>query len=499
MITSPSTAKRLLIPRWRSFADTLASGELASPKDSRKIAATSSNQAELLRRKDRWHHAPSEITAAELVESAIIFGAEELASSAAQFLTSVHANVTPLVRRQSQQLLCRLHQGTAQPDSAFEAQHPSVREQLKDAPDNPILWVELALRQLTTGANDNAVRSMRTALQLAADNRFVLRSAARLFSHLRTPDVGYQLLRRSPATEYDPWLMSAEIALAARLEKRPQFLRKGLGILDSHLGGRLDLSELAGAAATTFLDGNIPKRQARLLFQQSLTVPTDSAVAQAEWASQAVGERFFEIDRVPLYRQAKEAQALHAYSVGDYAASLKSAKAWIREEPYSSRAHAAAAAAANTIDDYSEAISACETGLRYDPRSPSLRNSLAFALACSGRLSDAEQALSQMKFAAQDPVSDLVAEANRGLIAFRNGNLLEGQTLYQKAINGFKRRGQEFLATAALAYYAREASIALHPKAKEIVSEAQESIRQKKHPVAARVLSQVQTKVTRNS
>lgn len=485
MITSPSTTKRLLIPRWRSFENTVASGELGTlrrPVPTR--AAYSGRRSDFVQRKENWQKHQTEVTAAELVESAIVTGNEEAASDAAQFLASVSADVTPLIRRQSQQLLARLHKDAQNTEIA----NVSIRDKLRNAPDDAILWVELSLKQIISGAVEHATRSMWTALSLAPNNRFVLRSAARLFSHLHSPDIGYDLLKRSPSTEYDPWLMSAEIAMAGRIERKPAFLKKAIAILEANSKAQLDLSELAGAAATTFLDGMIARRHAKRLFQQSLGVPTANAVAQAEWASQATGEQYIEVDKAQLFKSAKEAQAMHEYGTGNYPASLDAAKQWISEEPFSGRAYSSAAAAANTMDDYTTAIDFCRDGIKHDPKSLSLRNSLAFALACTGQLFEAEQILADIRQAANDPVGELVATANEGLIALRRAEFSKGEALYNKAILGFRRGGRESLATSALAYFAREAVHANHPKAPAIVSEVKRSVAQRRHPVAEKIL-----------
>ncbi len=410
MITALSTSKRLLIPRWRTFHETTAAGELWAFRPLRAPDARSLPTNEFLRRQESWHRHPSEVTAAEFVESAIILGHEDAASGAAQFLTCVQANVTSLVRRQSQQLLARLNKSGKESSPLTT----SIRDQLKQSPDDAILWVELSLKQIISGADDSAVRSMRTALKLAPDNRHVLRSAARLFHHLHQPDIAYHFLCKSSATEYDPWLMSAEIAVAARVERRPLFLKKGLSLLKSAPNPRLEFSELAGAAATTFLDGKISSKEARRLFHQSLAEPTHNAVAQAEWASQFSGERFLRAEEMQRFNRANEAKALYHFSNGDYAASLEAAKAWIDEEQFSGRAYSAAASAANTMDDYGSAISICKDGIRHNSKSAYLRNSLVFALASSNRLAEAELELQGLRLAVIDPISDLVKAAESG-------------------------------------------------------------------------------------
>ena len=48
---------------------------------------------------------------------------------------------------------------------------------------NPIVWVELARLYIMHDQVEKAERALLTALHLAPDNRFVLRSATRFFIH----------------------------------------------------------------------------------------------------------------------------------------------------------------------------------------------------------------------------------------------------------------------------------------------------------------------------
>ena len=102
---------------------------------------------------------------------------------------------------------------------------------------------------------------MAVALQLAPENRHVLRSAARLFVHAHDPERAHDLIRGNAATPYDPWLIAAEIALAAGAERKPKFFKKGIAVLEE--GNRMprQVTELAGALATTFLVDGYRKRE----------------------------------------------------------------------------------------------------------------------------------------------------------------------------------------------------------------------------------------------
>ena len=66
--------------------------------------------------------------------------------------------------------------------------------------------------------SQKAERAIRAALQLAPNNRFVLRSAAR-FIHIGEPEIARTLLVGAEAIQSDPWLMASEIAIAEFLGK----------------------------------------------------------------------------------------------------------------------------------------------------------------------------------------------------------------------------------------------------------------------------------------
>ena len=121
-----------------------------------------------------------------------------------------------------------------------------------------------------------AKRAMTVALQLAPHDRHVLRSAARLYFHIRDPQRAYSLIRRNEAAPYDPWLMATELALAMSIDKAPAFLKPGIALLESGSVMPHQITELAGAAASTYLTGAGPHRRSRKLFAQSLADPNDN-------------------------------------------------------------------------------------------------------------------------------------------------------------------------------------------------------------------------------
>ena len=82
MISSPFVTPRQLIPRWRSIAGAVAENELIMPKREAAPALA----PELFARLGSWRRDKNTVTAAEVFESAVIAGEEDLAVEAARFL-----------------------------------------------------------------------------------------------------------------------------------------------------------------------------------------------------------------------------------------------------------------------------------------------------------------------------------------------------------------------------------------------------------------------------
>src|SRR5262249_6318180 len=87
-------------------------------------------------------------------------------------------------------------------------------------PRDSLLLTETALIYTGIGELEAAARLIRTATALSPSNRYVLRSAARFWMHARDPGQALHLLNRTPALRYDPWLLSAKVAIESAA-KRP--------------------------------------------------------------------------------------------------------------------------------------------------------------------------------------------------------------------------------------------------------------------------------------
>ena len=472
---------RLLVPRWRSFSRTQASGELAS---FRKLRA--SDQAGLSSTTEkvaRWRDSPGLLTAAEAVEAALGGAREDAAVDAARAILRDHVTAAPMVRNQAAALLRRAglaaeamaHALPHGPDSATE-----WRASLRLYPHDAIGWTELAFHQVVRGHSDAALRSMSVALGLAPHNRHVIRSAARLFLHRQERDRAHDLVLRNPASRTDPWLVAAEIALAGAADRSPRFLKLGEGFMGAGDHSTFDLSELAGAIGTVHVQDGY-RKGARRMFVRSMEDPTASALAQGEWASRKIGDELVPYERLDSVPEAFEALALHRYREFRFAEVPDLCEDWARTDCFSVRPFEFGSAAAAHALDFARAADLARKGLALRPNGTVLANCLAFALGSMGDVQGATEALRRLvpdRLAARQRN---VRAANVGLCAFRMGQVEEGIAAYRTAIEGLAKLKAPAESASARAYLAREAALAGHPDAPKFLHEAEQALKPYKH------------------
>lgn len=455
MISSPTTQRRLMVPRWRSLRLTNQSRELSAPG---KTAAHNANRAvppDLSSRLERWRRKRDVISAAELLESALVHGEEAEGVVAARAILSSDQRATASVERQAALLLQKAGMSLEIPDRVRPAESflsHRWRERTNIYPHDAIGWVELALVQTSHGSIKHARKSIGIALQLAPNNRHVLRSACRFHLHRSDPEFAHALLSRAEATSCDPWLIASEIALARLAEKKPRFYKRGLAMLEDDQRQPREITELAGSIATNeLIEGN--RRKARRFFGQSMADPNGNALAQAEWASPVFGVELLKDIQLENVAEPFEARAIHGFREGRFEYVIAECSRWAESEPYSIRPFESAASSAAIIEKFDEALSIATKGLRLRPKAGTLLNSKAYSLAALGKLEEAEIVLAQIS--GTDITTQLIKRANQGFIALCRNQEALGISEYQAVINGFKAAKLSNMALYATTYLAR--------------------------------------------
>lgn len=460
-------SNRRIIPRWRDFRKTCLLGELTSIETAKKKNLTEGDKFDIEKRILEWKANRTLSFAADLVSVAFVSGEYEKAVEAAQYILSNENKATSilvsLARRILDPAFDKVWTNNFQNVLSSKERIKRIKVLLREDPRDVLLWVDRAREYTILGQTDHALWAMNFALKMAPTNRFVLRSATRLFIHCDEKGVekekAHFLLKKTPITKKDPWLLAAEIAVASILDKTSKFMKLGKEMIDSKSFSPFDISELSGVIATIELaEGST--RRAKKLFNKALIKPTENSVAQAEWATREITG--FELDPQHLnVASSFEARTWRYYYSEDWDASLKEALDWLTDQPFSTRpAIHGSYVASVALENYEQSIEIAEKGLAANPYDFTLLNNIAFALASLNKVDEAEKKLNRVDKKSISG-SDIVALlATTGLVYFRKRDQEAGRKLYKQAIEKARQFNSKKMAALAAIYLAREEILA---------------------------------------
>lgn len=476
-------SERRVIPRWRDSRTTAALGELdsAGQEPSAPVDDTLVAQKAL-----EWADNHSVSFASDLLATALSSGLQPTAGyEAAEFLLA-SKDASPAAK-----VIARRFLGLTQPKTDLlelypdtngtlpvQARHRRIhllRQQLADSPRNVLLRADLALEYTAVGRRDKALEMMDLALRLNPENRFLLRSAARLLVHVNAADSALAMLRSSAVTKQDPWLIAAEIAISGVAEKGPRFAKIGGQILQGERFSNFHITELASALGTLEAEAGARKK-AKRLFQQSLIDPTENSVAQATWAVQQREFDGFDPQLLQL-PGSFEARALDSRRLGEVHTALSETWKWLGDQSFAPTAAIFGSYLASVaIEDYEQALRFVDVGTRANQNEWLLLNNRAFSLASLDRIDEAEEVLDSLPKTPSDPVRVATVLATRGLILFRRGLTMAARELYLAAVAAFRHANEGRGAAIALLFWAREEIIANTSRAEAALKAAQEAV-----------------------
>lgn len=446
-------AKRDVIPRWRPFIksiDETRSLGLVSEQD----ATIHDINQDLI---NEWNVNPTLTLASEIVSSAYVTGSMQIAIEAARMVRKSQA-VSSLARSIAGHILGK-EQGPTQDvsveDSAFIRE---ARARTILYPGNAIAWVDLALGYVVVGKMKEAKRALWTALAIAPDDRFVLRSVTRFLLHQGEKDLALQILRSKSITKHDPWLMVAEIALCEAMEKSSPMIKSGRKIVLKEDFSPHTLSELSSEIATIeYRHGDI--RSAAKLFRKSLMDPTENVIAQAGWASRREKAFLFDGSVPPVYMHSSEAMAWEYYRKSDWKKSGEHSRQWFMDQPFSVRpALLGSSVYGIALENFQAAIEMCEKSFRCNPKDEMLINNFAYNLAMNNEVERARRYFDRIPgFIEEKPWwQSVVYIATRGLIKIRSGKVEEGIEDYTFSIDLAMRNNDADRAVIASSHLALE-------------------------------------------
>ena len=498
---------RKVIPRWRSLDRTLTLSELDSvwpPQAPQKVTSDF-----LAQKKLDWRKHQTIGHAADLVGAALTLGRDREVTGAARFLLRDDLNVSPWARELAEQAFetpDNVESVTEEKPKALSVKTlymrvRTFRRWLRAEPRDPISWVELSRTYAILGLGEQAERSMTIALQLAMNNRFVLRSASRLWIYLQDPERAHDILVKVDRTRHDPWLLAAEIAIGSAAGRKPRFIKTARRMLTEWHFSPFHISELASAVATLEL-GSGSVRKSKILFRRSLESPTENSVAQAAWASRQNSSIRLD-DRYLNLPNTFEARSWSFYNQSQWEQAIKECWLWQFDQPFSSRPSVQGSyVAAIAQEDYTTSEQFAKHGLMANPRDFTLLNNLAFALinrGDKGDMEEAEKALTRAGRSQSTEQDRVVLQATQGLWEFRAGNIPFGRQLYSDArskarkIQAQAQDGSRLLALASMFHAIEEISQEVSDSG-SVLFEAFQTLKREPDPIC-RVLERKLTRM----
>lgn len=457
-------SRRHVVPRWRPFGVSAGLDELNSFQRTPALAPKPS-PAEVREAIRQWRRHKTPFHAAEVVDIALLLDDPSVGGDAAEFLLS--EGVSEISTHVARSLLdpVVLPHPQIQVDLTSADMHRRIaiaKRRLALTPYDAMTWVDIAREYSSLGQSIPAIRAIKSALSLAPNDRFVLRSSSRLFLHLRDPEQARHILRRSPRTRQDPWLSAAEIVTAHVAGQTSGLIKAGRKMVISGRMSPRDISELASAIGThEFLDGG--RRSRNKMLKMALEDPTENAVAQAGWMSRRSSSIELTPDqlRVP---HAYEARAWESLREREFGPSVDLAWQWFADEPFATRPVLFGSWVASTaLGEFRESIRFVDAGLMANPDDPRLLAMKFYCLASTNEITRAKQFLETLReMISRHPKGipetqwDVLLEADRGLLAFRSGNHSLGRDLYRRAISLATKHDHKELAASAYFHLLRE-------------------------------------------
>ena len=382
MAASDNNGVRRVVPRWRSYQEVLASGELdpAIPVATKSIDGSDF----ILEREQLWDAERSDVHAADLLCAAIVLGQSKYpkAVTAAEQILSSSGKVSHAVSQMASWYL-----GSKEPPSSLGKTHPqedifsqivALKRQRVTRRKDAFVWLDLARSYMLLGHSRACEKALRIARALAPMDRYIIRSQVRFLLHTRKADEALSLLRRHPKTRTDPWLVASEIALSSIVDTNPLHIKLGDQMISGGDFLPFHTSELSSALGSfeLFCSNN---RKANKYFRLAMRNPNDNALAQVIWASKRSGFDALESCTLPEQPIIAEALTINAHNCSKWSDVVSHAAMWADDESFSSRPRLISSGVASSLlgDPVAGEMLASE-GLRTNPGHPGLERVMNF-------------------------------------------------------------------------------------------------------------------------
>lgn len=337
-----------------------------------------------------------------------------------------------------------------------------IKKSLAKYPHNPLLWTELSREYVICGQDTKGEKAISIAHNLAPNDRIILRSIARYYTHIGDFERALFYLRKSERIKSDPWILSSEIAISNRLKKSSKYTKVAQKLVESKSHTPLSISELASELGTMeFLAGN--SKQGKKKLSLATIDPFENAIAQIAWINEAVYSIDGVISNIPKSVDCNyEAQTKLFIQSQNWQSAQQSAGFWQEYQPFSREpAIVSSFISLDFLNDYQKAKETLQCSLISNPHCVDLLNNYIYTLILSGQLEEANQIYEKTK--AIDTMEQSIALiATGGMLNYRNHNPQAGSKLYLEAIDKFKKKNNLDMTFRALLCFAREEKLQGH-------------------------------------
>lgn len=457
---------RQAIPRCLDYSTACALGLL---RIARERGINIKSKYQISRAINKWQENPNIYTATDLLAEALILKDFEskYAIEAADHILNKSKTTNTIIKELASHFLEQPEVQNIQAQQIGDPQiiYPLIADLKKTVRfygRNSIAWCDMALYYAKLAQIDKARKAIQIALNLAPDNRFILRSASGCFNHLGEPDRAVSILRRSPRHLLDPWITSADIAISESADLSVKSLSKAKDLVKDDNLTQFSRSELAVSIGTKEMRSGAGRR-AKVFMRQGIIDPTENALAQAEWMATRLGtniNNFVHLEeKVPA---SFEANARHFYYLKKFEKSLDSAEHWCTYQPISSVPYIFSSYIASVcLGDDMESVRILESALQLNRTNPTFMNNYICSLAKTGNIEAAIENFRTLNLGNLTDDERFTFLATQGLIYFRTNNPEKGRELYLKAMAGFERINEQRSAAIAAYYWALEEKLIL--------------------------------------
>ena len=473
---------RQAIPRCLNYSTICALGLLRA---AREHEIKSKPEFQISNVISKWQKNPNIYTAVDLLAEALIlkdFKSED-ARRAANYLRNQSKTTNPIIRELAGHFLeqpsinIALLLDISEPQNRY-TNIANLKKSVRFYHRNSIAWCDMAINYATLGQMDKARSAIEVALNLAPNNRFILRSASRCFLYFKEYDRAVHLLSRSPLYNVDPWITSAGIAIAESADIPTKSINKAKALVEDDNLTQFSRSELAVSIGTKEMKNGAEKR-AKTYIHQAIIDPTENALAQAEWMSSQLDTDIINFSKLGSKVPASyEAIARHLFYKEDFKNSLDSARQWCSYEPLSSIPFIFSSYITSVcFDDELESLRILKSALPLHKTDPDFMNNYICSLAQTGDLEAAIENFMNLDLRNLTDHQIFVLTATQGLLCFRTDNAEKGRELYLEAIRGFERIKQHQSAAVAAYYWAAEEKRILSPYKDERIKDAKSRVK----------------------